>query len=94
MIQVFGGHGFVGGNYVKNYPNCIVNEKHDYTVSAEATDIVYLISTISNYNVKTDSYLDINTNLITLMRVLEQCKDNDARDDTCSFDLFVDFTGT
>ena len=77
MIQVFGGHGFVGSNYVKCFPNCIVNAKYDYGVDTAATDIVYLISTVSNYNVKTDPYVDIDTNLRALIRVLEQCKDKD-----------------
>lgn len=39
------------------------------------TDIVYFISTISNYNVLTDPYIDIDTNLILLIKILEQCKD-------------------
>lgn len=76
FIQVFGGLGYVGSNYVKLTPKCIVNDKTDYTVNKKATDIVYFISTISNYNVLTDPYIDINTNLITLMQVLEQCKNN------------------
>lgn len=71
-IQVFGGMGFVGSEFVKQNPNCIVNERHDYTV--RSNNILYLISTISNYNMLTNPYIDIETNLITLMKVLEQCQ--------------------
>ena len=71
-LQIFGGLGFVGSAYVRKYPSCIVNEREDYKVTSK--NVLYLISTVSNYNVKTDPYLDINTNLITLIRVLEQCK--------------------
>jgi len=73
-IQVFGGLGYIGSNYVTHTPNCIVNLKIDYTVDPSATDIVYFISTVSNYNVLTDPYLDIDTNLILLIQILEQCK--------------------
>lgn len=73
-IQVFGGSGFVGSEFVKQNPDCIVNARDDYKV--KTYDIVYLISTVSNYNVKTDPYVDIDTNLTTLMKVLEQCRDS------------------
>lgn len=73
-IQVFGGSGFVGKNYVKNTSNCVVNHRDDYTINPDCKDIVYFISTVSNYNIKTNSYIDIETNLITLMKVLEQLK--------------------
>ncbi len=75
VIQVFGGKGFVGSEYVKTKHDMIVNERNDYRVSLDATEIVYFISTVTNYNVKTDPYIDIDTNLSTMIMVLEQCKD-------------------
>jgi nucleoside-diphosphate-sugar epimerase len=72
-IQVFGGSGFVGSEITRQIENCIVTPRRDYTV--EGCDIIYLISTVSNYNVKTDPLIDIDTNLTTLMQVLRQCKD-------------------
>lgn len=75
MIQVFGGSGFVGSEFVKTTDNCLVNKRDDYTVDEKTTEVVYFISTVTNYNVKVNPYIDIETNLITLMRVLEQCKD-------------------
>ena len=35
-----------------------------------------MISTVKNYHVKTNPYIDIDTNLTTLMKVLEQIKNN------------------
>ena len=74
-VQVFGGSGFVGSEFVKQNPDCIVNARDDYRIKSD--NILYMISTVTNYNVKTDPYVDIDTNLSTLMRVLEQCKDLD-----------------
>jgi nucleoside-diphosphate-sugar epimerase len=74
-IQIFGGSGFVGSEFVKQNPGCIVNARDDYRIKSD--NILYMISTVTNYNVKTDPYIDIDTNLSTLMRVLEQCKELD-----------------
>jgi nucleoside-diphosphate-sugar epimerase len=74
-IQIFGGSGFVGSEFVKQNPDCIVNARDDYRIKSD--NILYMISTVTNYNVKTDPYIDIDTNLSTLMRVLEQCKELD-----------------
>ena len=75
IVQVFGGHGYIGSNYVKLTPNAICNDKLDLTVDKSVTDIVYFISTISNYNVLKNPYIDIDTNLTLLIKILEQCKD-------------------
>ena len=74
-VQIFGGSGFVGSEFVKQNPDCIVNPRDDYRIKSDK--ILYMISTVTNYNVKTDPYIDIDTNLSTLMRVLEQCKELD-----------------
>lgn len=58
----------------KHYSNLIKNDRDDYTVKPGTTDIVYFISTISNYNVHTDPFVDIDTNLTTLIKVLESWK--------------------
>ena len=57
--------------------DCIVNDRNDLTVK-DSTDILYLISTTDNYNVKINPYIDIDTNLTTLIRVLENCKNKDV----------------
>ena len=75
-VQVFGGSGFVGSAFIKKSIDrdidYIVNERNDYEIKSD--QIVYMISTITNYNVFKDPYLDINTNLTTLIKVLEKCK--------------------
>ena len=73
-IQVFGGSGFVGSEFTRQNPDCIVNARDDYTVKEK--NVLYMISTVTNYNVKTDPFIDIDTNLTTLMKVLEQIKNN------------------
>jgi len=75
-LQIFGGKGFVGSHLVDLFPDSIVNEKIDYNVTGE--NILYLISTVTNYNMKINPYIDIDTNLTTLMKVLEQCKNGNV----------------
>jgi len=82
LINVFGGSGFVGGKYEELTPNILwSNERNDYKVKSNNThplDIVYFISTIDNYNVHTDPFIDIDTNLTTLIKVLESCKNKNV----------------
>lgn len=73
MINVFGGNGFIGSRFCELYPNVIKNERNDYTIK-ESNEILYFISTTNNYNIYNDPYLDIDTNLTTLIKVLESCK--------------------
>lgn len=70
-INVFGGSGFVGSEYC-NFAKqnlIIANSRDNYEVSS--ADVVYFISTVDNYNVHKDNLLDINTNLVVLMKVLD-----------------------
>lgn len=68
------GHGFIGRRYAELYP-CIINDRDDLKVKHH--NVLYMISTVDNYNVFTDPYLDIETNLITLVRALESCRQLD-----------------
>ena len=74
-LTILGGRGFVGKRYVDSYYHHAVgniahiNERDDYQVYS--ADVLYLISTVDNYNVFTNVHLDIDTNLSTLMTVLE-----------------------
>lgn len=67
-INVFGGSGFVGSRYCELTPNVIVNERDDFGIKTK--DVLYLVSTIDNYNVLTDPYIDIDTNLLALIDTL------------------------
>lgn len=71
-INIFGGSGFIGSKYCELYPDVIINSRHDYM--AKSDEILYFISTTNNYNIYSDPYLDIDTNLTTLIKVLESCK--------------------
>lgn len=74
-LTIFGGGGFVGGEYVRSYYDAAIgniqsiNAKHDYQVYSK--DVLYFISTVDNYNVFEHPLLDIETNLLTLVTVLE-----------------------
>lgn len=71
-INIFGGTGFVGSEYYKQVRNqnfIILNHRDNYEVSS--ANVVYFISTVDNYNVHTDNLIDINTNLVVLMKVLD-----------------------
>jgi len=70
MVNIFGA-GFVGGEYRNQYP-CIVNSREDYT--PKTNNILYMISTIHNYHVFDDPFIDIDTNLVTLIKVLDQSR--------------------
>jgi nucleoside-diphosphate-sugar epimerase len=78
MVNVFGGHGFIGSRFVTLCKDTIVNDRNDLQVKIDKGEILYLISTVDNYSMQVNPYIDIETNLITLMRVLEQCKGKDV----------------
>ena len=72
MVNLFG-KGFIGTYYANMYP-CIVNDKYDLTPKNK--NILYFISTTSNNTFKDNPYIDVETNLMTMLRVLEKCKNN------------------
>ena len=76
-ISVYGGTGFVGGIFCQTYPEeTIVIPREER--KPQSNNILYFLSTTSNYNVFQDLHVDIDTNLNILMDVLEYCKDNDV----------------
>lgn len=77
-ISVFGGTGFIGSSYIKQSKhNCLVVPRDERNPPTD--QVLYLISTVDNYNVFSDLKLDVETNLIVLMETLEHCK----RDKMC-----------
>jgi|688.fasta_scaffold00044_18 nucleoside-diphosphate-sugar epimerase len=74
-INVFGGNGFIGQRFCEMYKDSILkNEKYDY--QPKSNNILYLISTIDNYNIHNNLHIDIDTNLKVLMNVLDHTKNN------------------
>lgn len=67
-LSVFGGQGFILGEYVKLYGGDIPNRNE---IISKYPHILYGRSTTDNYNVFTDVTLDINTNLSLFMETLE-----------------------
>ena len=69
-ISVFGGRGFIGSKFCQLYPNdVVINSRDDY--KPKTNEILYLISTVDNYNALNDLHVDIDTNLTVLMNVLD-----------------------
>lgn len=75
-ISIYGSTGFIGSTFCSLFPNEIVRIGREER-KPKSKNILYLISTVSNYNVFDDLLLDVNTNLKVLLEVLEHCKDND-----------------
>jgi len=76
-ISVYGGTGFIGGIFCQTYPEETVIIPREER-KPQSNNILYFLSTTSNYNVFQDLHVDIDTNLNILMEVLEYCKDNDV----------------
>ena len=73
MIAVYGGTGFIGSKFVSKY-DCVIVPREEIAPPEGTSKILYLISTVDNYNVLNDSFLDIETNLVHLMKVLDAIK--------------------
>lgn len=55
--------------------SCLLNDREDYV--PHTNNILYFISTVDNYNVLTNPFIDIETNLITMMKVLSNITDKE-----------------
>lgn len=75
MISVFGSTGFIGSRYCQLNKDNVEEIPRD-SIQHNSNNILYLISTVDNYNVFDKPFLDIETNLIHLVKVLESCKNN------------------
>lgn len=83
LINVFGGGGFVGKRFCELNSNVLVNDRNDYNI--KTNNILYLISTVDNYNVHDDPFIDIDTNLNTLMKVLDSHRSENVNNLTFNF---------
>ncbi len=71
-LSVFGGTGFIGSKFLKIYPNNLKIDRNN--LSPESENILYLISTVDNYNVFDDITKDVKVNLELFCKFLENCK--------------------
>ena len=71
-LSVFGSTGFIGSNFIKLYPNHIPIKRN--ILRPETDDILYLISTVDNYNIFDNITKDIKVNLELLCKILDNCK--------------------
>jgi len=75
-INVFGGSGFIGSRFCEKFKfDIIKNDRSDYTI--KSNNILYLISTVDNYNIHNNLHIDIDTNLKILMNLLENLPKNE-----------------
>lgn len=89
-LTIFGGKGFVGGQYVEDHYDAAIgnivsiNSRDDY--EAHSKDVLYFISTIHNFHIFDSPFLDIDTNLTTLIKVLESWRKRpDSKDGVFNF---------
>lgn len=72
LISVYGGYGFVLGEFCRQFKDKVLRIPKD-EIEPQSNVILYGISTTDNYNVFDSPTLDIETNLIKLMEVLDAC---------------------
>lgn len=73
-ISVFGSTGFIGSRFCElNSENVVRVERNNY--EPQSKNILYMISTVDNYNVHSNLHVDVDTNLKVLMNVLDNVKD-------------------
>lgn len=75
-ISLYGSTGFIGSYYKKLNSENIISIPRSQDRS-ETNNILYLISTTTNYNIFDNPFLDIETNLTKLISVLEANKDKE-----------------
>jgi nucleoside-diphosphate-sugar epimerase len=88
-LSVFGSTGFIGSKFCEMYPDNVIKiDRNDYIPKTK--DILYFISTTDNYNVFSNPTIDIETNLIVLIKVLQNCKEGDTINFVSSWFVYGD----
>lgn len=83
-ISVFGSTGFIGSRFCDLFTDDVVPVSRDEN-NAPTSNILYLISTIDNYNIHKDLHIDIKTNLTKFMDVLASLKDRNTENLVINF---------
>lgn len=72
-LSIFGSSGFIGNRFCELYSDNIIKvPKYEYI--SPTKNILYFISTVDNYHIHNNLQIDIDTNLVTLMKMLENFK--------------------
>ena len=66
-VQIFGGSGFVGSEFVKQNPDCIVNPRDDYRIKSDGF-LVCCVSTI-----KLQSFVFLSNIFNHLFNIIKYC---------------------
>lgn len=74
-ISLFGGSGFIGSRFSQMFSDEVIVVDRDDRIP-KTKEILYLISTVDNYNIHNDLHKDIDTNLTILMDVLTNIKES------------------
>ena len=75
-LSIYGSTGFIGGNFIELFPgNKIIPRE---VRKPKSNSILYFISTTDNFNIMSDSTIDVNTNLSVLCEVLNYCRSEDV----------------
>jgi len=73
-LSVFGSTGFIGRRFTEMYPNETIKVRKEEN-EAPTKNLLYLISTVDNYNIHSDLHIDVDTNLSKLLDVIKANKD-------------------
>ena len=76
-ISVFGATGFIGSRFCELYADQTIKVPK-YEFSSPTKNVLYFISTVDNYHIHNNLHVDIDTNLTTLMKLLENLKETYA----------------
>tara|TARA_B100000424_G_scaffold269552_1_gene266765 strand:- start:302 stop:1141 length:840 start_codon:yes stop_codon:yes gene_type:complete len=72
-ISIYGSSGFIGSRYCNLFSDEVIKIPREQNTS-ESNELLYFISTTTNYNIFDKPFLDVETNLIKLLEVLEANK--------------------
>lgn len=69
MISVYGASGFIGTEFCNQFTGCYVQARDE--IEPHTNEVLFLASTVDNYNVWSNITIDIETNEILPLKVLE-----------------------
>jgi nucleoside-diphosphate-sugar epimerase len=88
-LSIFGSTGFIGSKFCEMYPDNVIKiDRNNYV--PKTNNLLYFISTTDNYNVFFNPLIDIETNLIVLIKILQNCKKGDTINFVSSWFVYGD----